>query len=183
MLIGISGKAGSGKDTVAAIIKALLHGEGQKVKRFSMADPLKRGCAELFGIDINDFYDRDKKEEVNKYWGKSPRELLIFVGTDLLRDQFDERVWVKRASLEINKLIERGYVVIIPDIRFDNEVDFVEEFGGVMINVIRPNGSDVKEIKHKSEAGVKRTDKTIDILNDSDLDSLQQKIKNIISML
>lgn len=158
MIYGITGLAGSGKDTVAEMLKDILEQNGTNTKRYSLADPLKRGCAELFGIPLDDFYDRDKKEEVHPLWGKSPRELLIMVGTDHLRDHFDPDIWLKRATITVDQNKQEGVVTIIPDVRFDNEAEFVMNEGGIMIQVMRDEElRDAPTIAHKSEAGVNMT--------------------------
>ena len=157
-VIGITGKAGAGKDTVAAIIKAYLHAYGHKAKRYSFADPLKRGCAELFGIPVEEFYDRDLKDTPHPVWGVSRRSLLIMVGTDHLRDQFDQEIWIKRANQELSKNESSNTFTIVPDVRFDNEAHFVTDVGGVLFNVVRDERlRDVPDIDHKSEAGVDLT--------------------------
>ena len=182
-LIGITGKAGAGKDTVAAIIKAYLHGRGCKAKRYSFADPLKRGCSELFGVPIDEFYDRDMKEEIHPVWGVSRRQLLIMVGTDHLRDQFDQSVWIKRAEQELAKNDTTNTYTIIPDIRFDNEAEFVTDAGGILFNVLRPSDlRDVQAIDHKSEAGVDLSH-AVPIMNDDTFEALSLKIHSLLELL
>jgi hypothetical protein len=57
MIIGISGRARAGKDTVAEIF----------IKKFgfekvSFADSLKEICSETFGIELDTFHSNDKKD-------------------------------------------------------------------------------------------------------------------------
>jgi hypothetical protein len=57
MIIGISGRARAGKDTVAEIfIKKF------GFKRVSFADSLKEICSEAFGIELDTFHNNDKKD-------------------------------------------------------------------------------------------------------------------------
>ncbi len=50
-VIGITGQAGHGKDTVAAMIKKILGG-----RILSFADPLKNICKLLFRLDDRDVF-------------------------------------------------------------------------------------------------------------------------------
>lgn len=45
MIIGLSGKKASGKSTVANYLT-----QTHRYKELSFADPLKRGCKEIFGL-------------------------------------------------------------------------------------------------------------------------------------
>ena len=181
-LIGITGKAGAGKDTAAAVIKAYLHARGEKSKQYSFADPLKEGCAAMFGIPCSEFYDRDKKEEFHPLWGKTRRELLLMVGTDMLRDQFDQEVWVKRGQQELNNNTESNAYTIIPDVRFDNEAEFVTNSGGVLLNIERSAQlRDVAEIQHKSEDGVDLTNAQT-IMNDGTFEDLTKALHLFIDL-
>lgn len=153
-VIGITGFAGSGKDLFADyLVDELLFNYISLAEKYSFAEPIKRGCSELFNISLDDFYDRDKKEQVIPLWGKSPRELLIMLGTDMLRDQFDPKVWTKSADIHIKRNIKNNVVTVLPDIRFNNEYDLVKEHDGFMINIL----SDVRGvsgINHVSESGL-----------------------------
>lgn len=57
-IIGITGYAGSGKDTLAGILKEKLEAEGCSVQVVSFAQPIREITYEL-GLDI---FDRDQKE-------------------------------------------------------------------------------------------------------------------------
>lgn len=103
--IGITGLAGSGKDTFG---KFIMNNVGEKVvpHRVALADPLKRVVAELYGVDIDLFYDRDKKEEpINKEDELiTPRYLLQQFGTEVIR-HMDADHWVKRFDKEVEDVI------------------------------------------------------------------------------
>ena len=134
-------------------------------------------------MPVDEFYDRDLKEEVHPVWGVTRRQLLIMVGTDHLRDQFDSMIWVKRAEHELINNHKNNIITIIPDIRFDNEAEFISASFGDLINVVRPSElRDVEEIQHKTELGVD-TSNAITIMNDGTFEELSTSIHLYLDIL
>ena len=78
-IIGLSGPAGSGKDTVADFLC-----QTQGFVQIAFADHIRDGVAATFGLEQSYFTDRAKKETVVIRIGKSPRELMQGFG-DWLR--------------------------------------------------------------------------------------------------
>ena len=109
-MIAISGKAQSGKDTVANMLKEIMEEEGYKVQIIHYADLLKYLCKELYKWD-------GAKDEVG-------RSLLQHVGTDIVRAK-NEDFWanfVRDIVLIFGEEFKWDYV-IVPDCRFQNEID------------------------------------------------------------
>ena len=190
-IIGIAGLAGSGKDTVAKFIKNELYIEGHYVKILSLADPIKRGCSELFGIDIENFTNRDKKAATNDYWGMTHRKMLQLIGTDCVRDTFDENVWIKRLMKDAYELEfcpdipeYRELIVIVPDIRFDNEADWIRGNNlNSLLYVNRPDLEQIQENTHKSEAGFQLVEGDHVLMNDKHLVHLYELTKELLPKL
>jgi len=156
-IIGIAGAAGSGKDTAAQLIKD--HSSNSIL--YSLASPLKESASILFGIDIEDFYDRIAKEKINDVWKLTPRQLLIKMGTDFGRNVINKDIFIIRAQVEINKHFSENFdYFIIPDIRFDNEAEFVKDNDGIIIKLDR-NNRDVVQLDHETEYGI--SDDLVDI--------------------
>ena len=64
-----------------------------------------------------------------------PRLVLQLFGTDCMRDGFDNGIWV---SLVKKKLLENpGIDYVIPDVRFENEINMIKEVGGEVWVVVR----------------------------------------------
>lgn len=154
LVVGLTGRAGSGKDTVADYLVAE-HG----FTKISMAGPLKRAVVELFGLDPSVFEDRVRKEAVVEDWGRSPRWLAQWLGTDVLRKEIDEEVFTKTAKRRI-AAVANGRVVV-SDVRFDNEARMVHELGGVVWRLdanVRLEGTEgrmgMTEAAHSTEAGI-----------------------------
>ena len=85
MIIGFLGKSGSGKDTCCDY---LVRNYGYT--KMTFAKPLKDAVGILFDLSHDQLYS--KKEVIDKRWNKSPRELLQYFGTDVIRNNFDHTV-------------------------------------------------------------------------------------------
>ncbi len=143
-LIGITGKAGSGKDTVADIILQQYPG----VKR-AMAKPIKDAFEAIFGFDP-DSISRLQKENIMPGFDFSPRRAMQTLGTEWGRE-LDADIWIELAHKNLYFLIGKPGYLLIPDIRFQNEAAWVRAQGGILIHVERP---DVQEVEsHASESG------------------------------
>lgn len=131
-VIGIAGVKGSGKDTAANFLRDLFAAEvlPKTVAIHAYAQPLKRVCQELFLLTEEQLYNQEAKEQVDDRWGLSPRAMLQQVGTDYVRAQWGSDFWLKHMRYYLDAQQQQGTdVVIIPDVRFQNEVDFIHEYG------------------------------------------------------
>lgn len=175
-VIGLTGKAGSGKDTVASFLKQ----DGWVCIAF--ADALKHICIDYLGLTENDVYTQQGKEQYNDFWKMTNREILQKFGTDALRNHFSKEIWTKIAEIKIKSLLQQGKRVVITDVRFDNEAEFVRQFGGQVFEVRRTNSNSTlsqSEQQHESEQGVNANlvDRIID--NSGTLDDLRLKTKEV----
>ena len=152
-LIGLVGKAGSGKDTLADEIAA----DGWE--KVAFADSLKRMCIDYLGLSHDDAYTQEGKMRMNPHWGMTNRTILQKVGTDAMRNGFDKDVWVKILQIRIRRMLDEGRKVVITDCRFDNEAQMVEDMGGLVVEVVRDSQSrDLSSVEqqHASEEPVSR---------------------------
>lgn len=176
-LIGISGYAVSGKDTVAEY-----YTENCRFARYAFADTIKKTAAEMFGVPLEHFYDREFKEVVIPFWGYSPRYMAQIIGTECGRNLFRKDIWIKRAEVEYNKYRDNFNAggMVIPDIRYENEAEWIQKMGGIIIHVTRPGyNGDVGTAGHDSEAGYPDNLKDYTVVNDGTIAELHEKIKHI----
>ncbi len=126
MIIAISGKIGSGKDTLGAYMKVALINEGYypSIKKF--AHNLKAITAIVSGLTIEDMYSDEGKKKMVPVFGKTVGELQQIIGTELFRDNFDKQVWIK--SLLAPYVPEKD-IWIVTDMRFKNELEAVRNSG------------------------------------------------------
>jgi len=129
-IIGISGKAGSGKDTLGQYIS-----EHYGYQRESCARPLKEALNVLFGWTMEQWNDREWKEQIIPGYSVSPRYLAQTLGTEWGRNLIDSDLWIKLLTAKIK------FPSVITDIRFPNEAKFVKENNGLLIRIFRESPS------------------------------------------
>jgi len=133
MIIGFSGKIGSGKDYVSKNIFLNLLKErisGLNPLFLSFADPLKQECALKHGCSYEKLYqNKDNKT----------RELLQTLGSEF-RDKYGKEVYVNAMKLNIDLHSERSNInlFIIPDVRYPVEMKFIQDIGGKVYRVTAP---------------------------------------------
>lgn len=174
-VILVAGKARSGKDTTAKIIKEMIV-QGLEVEIFSFASPMKEIISDTFSISLNEldslknaqegiefgFYvDRLEREHHTTF-----RTLLQRFGTEAMKRQFGDNVWVELMHRKIKE--SRADVIIIPDWRFKTEseylLNFDDEFKVITCEVKREGL--VNKSKHQSEIDLEDVDKDYVIHND-----------------
>ena len=168
-VILISGKAGSGKDTVANIMRRDLTISGKRVLVTHFASLLKFVCTEYF--DWNGAKD------------ERGRTLLQHIGTDVVRKQNPD-FWVDFVITMLDFFGDNYDVVIIPDLRFPNEllemtwVGFPVEHVRIESNDNR-RGLNSEQAKHESETALDEGLKGIPVYtirNDGDLNDLKDAV-------
>ena len=139
-IIGIVGFIGSGKDTVADYL-VNFHG----FRRESFANSLKDAVSQVFGWDRELLEGRSKqsrewRETRDEWWSKrlkkdiTPRWVLQYWGTEVVRKSFHDDMWV--ASLE-NRLRKSTDDIVITDCRFPNEIKAIRNAGGRVVRIKR----------------------------------------------
>jgi hypothetical protein len=117
LIIGISGKAQSGKDTLCQYLRMAFAQKGIRSQRIAFADELKRVIGQdLFDLSHNQMYTSEGKTIVDPRYDLTPRYILQHAGT-LLRQVYDD-IWVE---LALRQTKNNDWVYIIPDVRFENE--------------------------------------------------------------
>ncbi len=145
MIIGLCGPARSGKDEAARPLIA------RGFRRIAFADPLKRGCREMFGLTDQQLWGADK-DAVDEFWGCTPRHILQQVGTECMRQGFRDDIWIKA----FERQIRGGGDWVVTDVRFPNEGLAIQMLGGVVWSIDRPDGPTIKTTAHTSETSISR---------------------------
>lgn len=174
-LIGISGKAGSGKDTIADYLF-----ERHGFLKISFADPLKAAASKIFGVNLAIFYDRDKKESPLEYWNMTPRRMLQLLGNEAVKPHFGDDLWIKRWFLSYQQVKDTDCVVV-PDCRFDRECVAIRYLGGTMIHLERPGaGLDGEAGTHSSEVGPTQMAQDFLLVNDGTVKDLYAAVEVVL---
>lgn len=167
-LIGLTGPAGAGKDLVASMIPG--------AHRIAFADPLYAGLAAMLDIPEGLLRARSTKEAPLVDFGRSPRELLQTLGTDWGRKLVTPDIWLRVAFWRWEKAAAAGHpVIVVPDVRFQNEARLIHDQGGEVWLVHRPDVAPVAD--HQSEAGLPL--RSIDRLvsNAGTVDELRRRVQ------
>lgn len=208
-LIGLTGLAGSGKDTVGQYLN-----EKYGFNPISFADTLKDCLSLIFGWDRTKLEgrtpkDREWREQVDQWWAEklnishfTPRFAMTNFGTDTMRNHFHDQIWVLATE---RKIAESGANsrIVITDVRFPNEMTLVRSLGGSVYRIKRGNEplwGDValaaiegdqnavvalKEVfkVHESEWLLYGEKPDAVIYNNSDLGSLYEQCDSLLSTL
>ncbi len=143
-VIGLSGYARSGKDTVADVL-AKNHG----FTKVSFAEPMRDALLVLNPIVHGEQGYFMRLADAIRIYGweaykESPysveiRSLLQKFGTEVAREQFGEDFWVNLAIKRALEILNVGGSVVFTDVRFLNEVAAVHNLHGEVWRVRRPN--------------------------------------------
>ena len=170
-LIGFTGPMGAGKSEAARAVKAAFD-----CSILSFATPLKEAAKLIFMLTDGQIYTMEGKQAVDPRWGISPREILQRLGTEAMRKEFPG-VWVKH--MEIQLKLRESDLVVIDDVRFEDEVALIRSLGGKIVH-IRGRAAD-KDItlgqkKHQSESKVMYLPGDLEVYNQRTLEFFQKEI-------
>ena len=178
VIIGIHGKSRSGKSTLAEIIRNRC--PSGHIMYFS--DPLKNGFAAMLGLSKHACNHGDREKPLTGYRFSIRQALQVF-GTEAGR-ALDPDIWIRRLEERIEDINEPFPLVIVPDVRFDNEAAWVRRHG-VLLFVHRPETDNlsVGNENHASEKGLLPRKDEIIINNDGNRVELSEKIHSILGRI
>lgn len=200
-VIGLTGPAGSGKDTAAAILQR--HVPGTYVVAF--ADALRREASNAFGVESVYFTRRETKEaplpalalrkcQDNGFIGamfldqlasggdldldapRSPRQIMQWWGTEYRRTA-KPGYWVSKVADRIGYLQRHlaARLIVVTDVRFDDEATLILAAGGSIWQLQRPSCG-IAPSAHKSEVTGESFAPSAIIHNSGDMRHLQQQV-------
>jgi hypothetical protein len=174
-IIGFHGAIGAGKDTFANLIHQKLMQEGHfaVVRRF--ADPLKDVVATFLNVSRKTLEDRNFKETPIEYFNNfTPRDLLIQFG-DSMKSFLSHDVFVKcMARFYEQEVFEN--VILIPDVRYVNELRWIEDQRGIVVHIDREDNPFLKSSDHSSENELADYPFAIKAQNDCTLEELPESM-------
>ena len=151
MIVGLSGYAQVGKDTVANYLV-----ENYGFVKVSFADPIRQALhrlnpivslGEFSGVHLSQAVDGLGWEEVKR---QSPetRRLLQVLGTEVGREMFGEDFWVNQGL----KKVSEHENVVFADTRYENEARAIQANGGQIWRITKPDHGPVNG--HSSETAL-----------------------------
>ena len=177
MIIGITGKAQSGKDTACRIVQlintvdydcACLEGEGEKYildnvdnilpitcmwEKHAFADKLKECASIILGVPRFMFESGEFKESFTSL-PLSNKEGEPMTNREFLQyfgtevgRSIDKDLWIKALMYSYGRDKESHWIV--PDVRFPNEADAIRNAGGVLWKIEREGSGAGNHISEK----------------------------------
>lgn len=136
IIIGTVGLIGSGKGTVGEYLV-----NNHNFHNLSFAKTLKDAVSTIFGwprnlLEGDTAESRLWREQLDSYWtyklGKpvTPRWILQYIGTDVMRNHFHSNIWIDSLEKQIS---ENTSNIIITDVRFANEIQMIKRLNGIII--------------------------------------------------
>lgn len=162
LLIGISGKKRHGKDSLCTSLQLRL----KESIRLAFADPLREEVALALGVTVEHI-------DNNKYLF---REMLQAWGC--LRRKFDESYWIEQLDEEWNFPLAARKIIVIPDVRFQNELDYIKSNGGITIRINRPGFDSSDSHVSETELDGATFDYYFDCVTMDDIDKAAESLVN-----
>ena len=141
--------------------------QNKKVLITHYGDLLKYICKAFFNWD-------GQKDEAG-------RTLLQYVGTDIIRKKKPD-YWVQFVADMLSFFPDQWDYVLIPDVRFPNEIEGLAGFGPLHIRIVRPgfNMLTEEQQKHPSETALDNYYSNWQVvMNDGTIDDLIRKAEVI----
>lgn len=144
LIIGIGHYSRTGKDTLANKLIEVGKAADIHVTKRSFAEKLKLITHIMYGwagVKDGQWYEDHPEDRniklaalANERWPDGPTvvELWIAVGTPAIRENVYQDTWIKTTLND-----PFGDILVIPDVRFPNEVKAIWERGGVLVKVTR----------------------------------------------
>lgn len=179
-IIGVTGRKFNGKDTLS---EYLVKNYGYEQMMF--AKPIKDLGKLIFGFNDEQLYG-SLKETIDERWGVTPRDMFQFIGTEMFRKMMANKIpnigegfWIKCLLEQVKSKVKENpnVKIVISDVRFPNEVDAIKNLdNNLLLRVNRPSVNNNNTDVHESEIFIEKLDVDHEILNDSDVKSLEAKL-------
>ena len=189
-LVGLSGHMGCGKNYIAEQIIYPHFKSSNNILIIGFGDQMKN---ELYARDLSlqydDLYDHKTFETRNK---------LQQYGTENGRDKYHQDIWIRGLDIQIETFRRRSgdnCLIIVCDVRFINEAEYIKIKGGTLFRINSPNRSNTRYLKeanndpikyeliknHKSETEL--NDYKFDHLINNDDDKLRKNMKEFLEYI
>jgi hypothetical protein len=187
IVVGLAGGKRVGKDTTAGILIEKFKNV-YPVHTIAFADPIKDMLKVLLnytGMNDANFASlvncNEKDTRLLPVVDSTYRTLAQTLGTEWGREMIKGSLWVDVVRKRINRL--EG-VIIVTDVRCENEASLIREMGGMVLHISRERGFESQD-SHKTESGIVVHNDLGDmsISNNTSIDALRTKLDLIANVL
>lgn len=148
-IIGLAGRAGTGKTTLARAMSKLLSAQERNNSCVrSFADPIK-----VMSNNLWQFLGHEGAPNKTDlmYKNVSVRKVMQTLGTEWGREHLGPDIWVDCMRVRAERARKNGVThFIIDDVRFPNEVEMIQSLDGTVVALAR-NGYEPEASRHASE--------------------------------
>lgn len=183
ILIGLIGRAGAGKTTVANHLEA-----EWAFEPIAFADPILAMTLALFtdaGVGAEWATERAFKDQPTPGLGVSYRRIAQTLGTEWGRQIMGSDFWLRVAAHKVQQARLHQASVVISDVRFPNEAQWLLEQGGLLVRVTRPGlpPMPADAASHTSEHYADRLPAHVELLNGASIDTLLDRVDDLARRL
>ena len=191
----ICGFKRSGKDTLAKYLE-----QNHNYIHLKISKPLKDATKILFNF-TDEQLEENKKDEVDKRWNVTPRDIMKYLGTDVFQYKINDLLPDTKRRFWINHLfneIEQKYInstelvkIAVSDLRFAHEYDAIQEFkfkhqnkvNIKIIKIARIGGEQRYFQQDNHESETQHLDFKYDIIIDNVQDKQDEFLKKVETMV
>jgi len=137
----------AGKSTLASNLC-----DAWNYERMAFADPLSNMLH--FVTYPRRAWNAPKEAPCSALWGHSPRDLKRTLGTEWGRNLVHPDIWLDIMKDRVANQDSCYDGVVIDDVRFDNEAQWIKDAGGVLIRLERPEAEGEVALTHASDRGL-----------------------------
>lgn len=131
LVFGVAGVARCGKDTLAKHLKDKLERNGYPTIKISFANALKDELDPFLkqNLNISAFTEVPHEKQII-------RPILVAYG-ETCRNNIDKDYWINKIKERVKSCGDNKVVVIIPDVRYENEAKWISSIGGYVVHLTR----------------------------------------------
>lgn len=190
--IALTGKAKTGKNTVARILKKEFRNRKDlncwDCEYIAFANPIKSMIRLMFPQLPEKCLTGSSKFRSEIIPGAfkdgkplTVRQLLIDLGTGLGRS-YKEDIWLDTFNYSFNKAVAKGkHLVIVTDVRFRNEFDHLKSLGFYQIKLLRDSYTEINHASETNQDSISDDEFDSIINNNGSLSNLKKEVSNIVS--
>ena len=165
IIIGLSGKMGSGKNYIAEKIIYPSYKDEYNILIIGFGDLMKN---ELYARDTTLSYD-----ELYDHKTFETRNKLQQYGTENGRDKYHQDIWVRGLDIQVETFRRRSNdncIIIVCDVRFQNEAEFIIKKGGKLIRIVAEDRTNERYLR-EAKGDIEQSQKIATHRSETELDS------------